>query len=127
MPALVAEGIKLLSVAQIESGLFAHPFAQALFQSAVSRRIEGTEGQGVFLPVMRHHQHRRPLAFDRQDGRRQTDGDNVLHSPTSGKAVVTPSSTISGGPMVFSAAIMRPPRPSAASAWETISRLGWAC
>ena len=38
------------------------------------------------------------------------------HRSTSGKAVVTPSSMESGGPMLFSARIILPSRPSASSA-----------
>ncbi len=52
MPPLVAEGVELFGVTQIEAGLFADPFAQARFQCAVMGGIEGAEGQGVIAVLM---------------------------------------------------------------------------
>src|SRR6202034_4411148 len=99
--------------------LFADPFAQARFQRALGGRIEGAERQAAFRAIVRHHQHRRLLLFDRDDRGRKADADGLLHSWTRGSAVVTPSATIKGGPIAASASIMRPPRPSASSAWPT--------
>ena len=60
------------------TGLLAHPFAQARFQRAMLRRIEGPKGRASCDALMRHHQHRGLLAFHRHDGGRQADGDCFL-------------------------------------------------
>src|SRR5215471_4684517 len=130
MPALVAKSVQLLGIAKIQLGLFAHPFAQARFQRAVMGWIKWTERQGIFAALMCHHQHGRPVGLHRHDCRGEADGNSFLffpvHKPTSGKTVVTPSITSTGGPIASSAASISPPRPRASSAWLTSSRLGWA-
>src|SRR6185312_14261883 len=130
MPALITKGVELFGITQLELGLFAHPLAQARFQGAMLFGIEGAERQRIQRSLVRHHQHAGPLAFHRQDGGGQADRNALFrraHRFTSGKGVMTPSSTSKGGPIAFTAASMAPPRPSASSAWLTRSRLGWAC
>ena len=132
MPAAVAEGVKLLGIAKIETGLFAHPFAQARFQGALDGR-DRTDRTATRLR-RRHAPPPAPTGCSRSTETIAADRPMLIrsraltycHRPTSGKAVVTPSATISGGPIALSAAIMRPPRPSASSAWRTRSGWDWA-
>src|SRR5262249_46650248 len=117
MPAAVAEGIELFGIAQIEMGLFLHPFAQALFQGALRAGVERAEGKRIFAIVTHDDQSAGLAAFHRNDGGGQADADGTkAHRPMRGKLVVTPSTTFNGSPMTPRAATMRPPRPSASSA-----------
>ena len=72
MPPAIAERIELLHIAELDSGLPLHPFAQSDLERAVGAGREGTEGKRVPRAGSRragtHHQDMGLPLADRDDG-----------------------------------------------------------